>query len=102
MRAVHIRFLMLMTALLLASCDAVNLPKACRTEGAMRDLISARADVKQTETAVIHARMLRPSSDTGIARPPDFEPDPAAARAVRALGQARKKLGEAAARCRDR
>ncbi len=101
MRAVHIRFLVLMTVLLLASCDAADMPKACRTEAGLRDLISARADVKQAETTVIHARMLRPSSDTGIARPPDFEPDPVAARAVRALGQARKKLRDAAARCRD-
>jgi len=96
----HIRFLVLMTALLLASCDAVDLPKACRTEGGLRDLMAAKAGVKRAEAAVIHARMMGPSTDTGIARPPDFEPDPVAARAVRTLGQARKNLRDAVARCR--
>lgn len=102
MLPVHIRILVLTPALLLACCDATNLPKTCRAEVDVRAMEEAEASVNQAEEAVVRARMMGPSPYTQNVRPPAFEPDPIAAAAVAKLRYARFKLAQAVARCRGR
>lgn len=88
----------LAASLACAGCDAP--PSECSEGVDTRAVITAREQMAAARSALINLRMNpTPYVESKIARPPEFEIDPAALEAVRALRRAEKDLALALRDC---